>query len=93
MSIAAIQPVAFVEAPRKAARRVCRWWLGLALVILLAIQAVLVTGTWEYAYARLLIPDVVRTEAGFATPSLVTIKDHYIVGLGESTRTPSDQAS
>ena len=79
MSIAATQLLAFVETPRKTARRLCRRSLVLALVILLAIQAVLVTGAWEYAYAKLLIPDVIRTDAGFATPPLVTVRDHYIV--------------
>ena len=54
-------------------------WLAVLLVMLLAIQAVLATGVWEYAYARLLIPDVIVTESGLATPPLVTVRDHYIV--------------
>jgi hypothetical protein len=39
------------------------------LVILVAIQAILATGAWVYPHARLLMPDVYRTEGGeFAFP-------------------------
>jgi hypothetical protein len=47
--------------------------LVLILAILVAIQVVLATGAWEYPYARLLMPDVYRTEGGeFGFPPQVT---------------------
>ena len=79
MLVAATKPFVTTVTPRKTSRRLCRPWLAVVLVILLAIQAVLAPGAWEYAYARLLIPDVIFTEAGLATPPLVTVRDHYIV--------------
>jgi hypothetical protein len=44
--------------------RLRRPWLALTLIILVAIQAILATGAWEYRYARMLMPDVYRTEGG-----------------------------
>ncbi len=64
---------------RRASCSVCRLWLVLALIILLALQWILATGIWEYPHARLLMPDVIRTENGFATPPMVTVRDHYII--------------
>ena len=91
MTLAATNPSVFIETPRRKSCRLCRPWLAVALIILVAIQAVLTTGAWEYPYAKLLIPDVIRTEYGFATPPLFTVRDNRIVYYGPPTRPPEGE--
>ena len=91
MTIAPIQTLAPVESQCKKSRRLCRPRLAIALMILMAIQTVMATGAWEYPYAKLLMLDVIRTETGFATPPLVTVKDDYIVSIGAPPSPSDDQ--
>jgi hypothetical protein len=93
MTIAAANPLESMETPRKTSWWVCRPWLAVVLAILLAIQAVLTTGAWEYPYARMLIPDVIRTQGGFAFPPMVAVNDDYIVGLGAPAGSPDDPSN
>jgi hypothetical protein len=87
MTAAATKPRVFLEAARRQSCKICRLWFVLVLVILAAIQVVLVTGAWEYPYARLLIPDVIRTDSGgLAFPPQVTVRNHDIVDSGVSRR-------
>jgi hypothetical protein len=93
MTIAATNPLAFAETQRRTSRRLCRRWLWVALIILVAIQAVLTTGVWRYPHAKLLIPDAIRTEHGFGFPPLVTVRDNYIVRYEPPTHPLDDEGN
>jgi hypothetical protein len=57
--------------------------LALVLVILVAIQAVLASRVWVYPYARVLMPDVIRTEHGLVFPPQTTADNHSVVDRGD----------